>query len=463
MKERVYSVEQVNSYIRNMFSADYLLRRISVGGEISNCKYHSSGHIYFTLKDERSALSCVMFAGDRKGLGFSMKDGDRVVVTGSVDTYIRDGRYQLYAKRIMLQGAGVLYERFLALKAELEKKGLFDPAHKKPVPGYVRQLGIVTAPTGAAVQDIRNISLRRNPYIQLFLYPAQVQGEGAAHSIATGLQVLDQLGLDCIIVGRGGGSIEDLWAFNEEEVAWAIYNCRTPVISAVGHETDTTIADFAADLRAPTPSAGAELAVADVAGILRRLEQYGQRLTVDMKEKIRIGREHTSQVSARLRLVSPARQIRDKRQRLADLEDSLRSGERRILEDRKERLRRTAEQLQAQPERIIREKNQTLRFYQESMRGRPEQILDRSRHRLQILAERMEGLSPVRKLSQGYSYTADENGNNISSVTRVKPGDMLHITVRDGVIHGTVTGTEKKDLLTARPSFKPSDPAAERV
>lgn len=422
MRERVYSVEQVNSYIRQMFSADYLLRRISVGGEISNCKYHSSGHIYFTLKDERSALSCVMFAGDRSGLGFRMKDGDRVVVTGSVDTYIRDGRYQLYAKKIMLQGAGVLYERYLALKAELEQRGLFDPAHKKAIPRYVRQLGIVTAPTGAAVQDIRNISLRRNPYIQLYLYPAQVQGEGAAHSIATGIQVLDQLDLDCIIVGRGGGSIEDLWAFNEEEVACAIYDCRTPVISAVGHETDTTIADFVADLRAPTPSAGAELAVADVAEILKKLDQMQKQLTDGMRDRIRSARLRTDQLSARLKLESPQLQIREKRQRLADLEDSLQNLEQQILEN----------------------KRHTLQFFCERMRGKPEKILDRNRHRLMLTVERLEGLSPLKKLSQGYSYTEDASGRNVSRIEDVKPGDVVHITVRDGRITGTVDRTEKR-------------------
>ena len=244
-----------------MFVQDFMLNRISVRGEVSNCKYHRSGHIYFTLKDEGGALSCVMFAGSRRGLAFPMKDGDRVVVRGAVDVYERDGRYQLYAREIALEGAGLLYERFLALKAELEEMGMFAPEYKQPIPAYVKRLGIVTAPTGAAVRDIQNIALRRNPFIQLILYPALVQGEGAKESIVRGIETLDALGLDAIIVGRGGGSIEDLWAFNEECVARAIFNCRTPVISAVGHETDTTIADFVADLRAPTPSAAAERCV----------------------------------------------------------------------------------------------------------------------------------------------------------------------------------------------------------
>lgn len=266
--KNVYSVGQVNRYVKNMFTQDFFLQKVYVKGEVSNCKYHTSGHIYFSLKDETGTISCVMFAGQRRGLGFSMKDGDKVVAGGTVDVYERDGRYQLYAKEITLEGAGALYERFLALKQELEEMGMFAQEYKQPIPPFVRKLGVVTAPTGAAVQDIRNVSLRRNPYLQIILYPALVQGEGAAESVAKGIRMLDEAGVDVIIAGRGGGSIEDLWAFNEEIVARAIFECRTPVISAVGHETDFTIADFVADLRAPTPSAAAELAVYDYRSVL---------------------------------------------------------------------------------------------------------------------------------------------------------------------------------------------------
>ena len=261
--KNIYSVGQVNRYVKNMFTQDFVLQKVYVKGEVSNCKYHPSGHIYFSLKDETGVLSCVMFAGQRRGLAFRMKNGDKVVAGGSVDVYERDGRYQLYAREITLEGAGALYERFLALKEELEEMGMFAQEYKQPIPHFIHRLGVVTAPAGAAVQDIRNISLRRNPYLQLILYPALVQGEGAADSIVQGIRMLDQVGVDVIIVGRGGGSIEDLWAFNEEKVARAIFECNTPVISAVGHETDFTIADFVADMRAPTPSAAAELAVDD--------------------------------------------------------------------------------------------------------------------------------------------------------------------------------------------------------
>lgn len=254
----VYTVGQVNSYIKNMFSQDFMLNRISVRGEVSNCKYHPSGHIYFSLKDGSGAIACVMFASQRKGLAFSMKNGDKVVVSGSIAVYERDGRYQIYAREISLEGAGLLYERFLKLKTELEEMGMFAPEYKQPVPSFIRRLGVVTASSGAAIQDIIHITRRRNPYVQIILYPALVQGEGSADSVAEGIRALDAVGVDTIIVGRGGGSMEDLWSFNEETVARAIFQCTTPVISAVGHETDWTIADFVSDLRAPTPSAAAD-------------------------------------------------------------------------------------------------------------------------------------------------------------------------------------------------------------
>lgn len=261
MKRTAYSVGQVNAYIKNMFAQDFLLHNICVKGEVSNCKYHTSGHIYFTIKDEKAAMSAIMFSGSRSGLDFQMQKGDKVLVTGSIEVYERDGAYQIYARKIEKDGEGSLFLRFEALKRELSEMGMFADEYKKPIPKYVLSLGIVTSSTGAALQDIRNIAARRNPYAQLVLYSALVQGDGAAESIVKGIRALDGLGLDAIIVGRGGGSIEDLWAFNEEIVARAIFDCQTPVISAVGHETDTTIADYAADLRAPTPSAAAELAL----------------------------------------------------------------------------------------------------------------------------------------------------------------------------------------------------------
>ncbi len=397
----IYSVGQVNRYVRNMFTQDYILKKIYVKGEVSNCKYHPSGHIYFSLKDETGLLSCVMFAGQRRGLAFRMKDGDRVVVGGAVDVYERDGHYQMYAREITLEGAGALYERFLALKAELEEMGMFAPEYKQPIPRFIQKLGVVTAPSGAAVQDIRNISLRRNPYLQIILYPALVQGDGAADSIVQGIRMLDGAGVDTIIVGRGGGSIEDLWAFNEEKVARAIFECHTPIISAVGHETDFTIADFAADLRAPTPSAAAELAVDDFAQAMHILDNYRERFRRDMRERIEYQKVRLEQYKLRLKYLSPESRLRDNRQILADYDDALRSA----------------------------------------MKNKLQQY----RHRLGIYLERYQGMSPLAKLNQGYSFVADQDGRGITSVEQVKPGDRVEISVTDGVIRAEVFDSRREE------------------
>lgn len=399
--KNIFSVGQINRYVKNMFTQDFILQKIYVKGEVSNCKYHTSGHIYFSLKDETGVLSCVMFAGHRRGLAFRMKDGDRVVVGGAVDVYERDGRYQLYAKEISLEGAGALYERFLALKTELEEMGMFAQEYKQPIPAFIHRLGVVTAPTGAAVQDIRNISLRRDPYLQIILYPALVQGEGAADSIVRGIHMLDQAEVDVIIVGRGGGSIEDLWAFNEEKVARAIFECRTPIISAVGHETDFTIADFVADLRAPTPSAAAELAVADFRQILQNIAGLRDRMQKAMQRMAELGRAQLMQYQMRFQYLNPEAKLRDNRQRLADLDELLR---------------------RAMKNRIAEE-----------------------RHMLGIYLERYRGLSPLYKLNQGYSFVSDREGNGIISTKQVHSGDLLKISVTDGVIEAEVRSSRKED------------------
>ena len=412
----IYSVSQINAYIKNMFAQDFLLQRLSVSGEVSNCTYHRSGHIYFTLKDASSAISCVMFSSARRGLDFRMKEGDRVVATGAVDVFERDGRYQFYARKIQLAGAGILYEKFLRLKQELEEMGLFDPMYKQPVPAYVRTLGVVTAPTGAAIQDIRNITARRNPYVQLILYPALVQGEGAAASIVRGIETLDEMGLDCIIVGRGGGSIEDLWAFNEREVAQAVFDCRTPVISAVGHETDTTITDFVADLRAPTPSAAAELAVADVVAILNRLERMERRIQMGMTGNLQHAREALQHRITRWNYLAPDKQIERYRKQLTEYQQYM-----------EQMLTRTLERDRLHVERL-----------QEQLPRKMQDILTEKRHRLQLLIKSFEGLSPLNKLNQGYARVENTEGRGITSVKEVSPGDPLRIYVRDGRIDARV-------------------------
>ena len=395
MKKNVYSVGQVNAYIKNMFAQDFMMQHIYIKGEVSNCKYHSSGHIYFTMKDATGTLNAVMFAGYRRGLKFTMKEGDNVIVTGSVEIYERDGKYQLYAREIELDGAGNLYLRFEALKQELEEMGMFAPEYKKTIPRFARRIGVVTAPTGAAVQDIRNIAARRNPYVQLILYPALVQGEGAAASIANGIRALDAMGLDVLIVGRGGGSIEDLWAFNEEIVARAIFECNTPVISAVGHETDTTIADYVADMRAPTPSAAAELAVFDYRTVKEQITGLYRRLSGNMEQKIKFTGMQIRQMESRLHRLSPESRMREKRMYTAGLEQKI-------------------EQLM-------------------------QKRLAEKRHEVAIFAERMERLSPLRKLSGGYAYVTDSKEKALLCVSQVDRGDEVTIQLLEGKIKAEVT------------------------
>ncbi len=391
---KVYSVSSVNQYIKNMFSREYALSVVFVKGEISNCKYHSSGHIYFSLKDETSQLTCVMFRGDRRGLDFRMENGQEVIVGGSINVYERDGKYQLYAKKIVPVGDGQLSERYEQLKKKLELAGYFDEDRKLPIPKYVRRVGIVTAKTGAAIQDMMQIAARRNPYVQLYLYPARVQGEGAAETIVSGISYLDEFGVDVIIIGRGGGSMEDLWAFNEEIVAESVFRCRTPVISAVGHETDYTIADFVADLRAPTPSAAAELAIYDVRQALSELYGYKDRLARNMLALVDDARDHMDSAESRLRYLNPQNQILQKRQHLADLEDRLQRIMLQLVKDQK--------------------------------------------HMLAMLSGRLDAQSPLKRLSGGYAYVADEKGRMVDSVRKVKADDILTMTLTDGRIRTRV-------------------------
>lgn len=387
---KIYSVSSVNQYIKNMFSREYALSVIFVKGEISNCKYHSSGHIYFSIKDENSQLTCVMFRGDRGGLDFRMENGQEVIVGGSISVYERDGKYQLYAKKITLAGDGLLSERYEKLKKRLQEAGYFDEDRKLPLPAYVKTVGIVTAKTGAAIQDMINIAARRNPYVQLILYPAKVQGEGAAETIVKGIETLDEKGVDVIIVGRGGGSMEDLWAFNEEIVADAIFDCRTPVISAVGHETDYTIADFVADRRAATPSEAAELAVYDVRLAMEELSDQKNRLLWLILQKAEDFQERLEYMAERLRILNPQNQLAQKRQHLIDMEERLGLHMEQKLKDK--------------------------------------------RYAFSLLAGRLDAVSPLKRLQSGYAYVADDGGNMVDTVEAVKPGDILTVTMQDGKI-----------------------------
>ncbi|MBO5342547.1 MAG: exodeoxyribonuclease VII large subunit [Lachnospiraceae bacterium] len=385
----VYSVAQINNYIKNMFAQDYLLSRdVSVRGEVSNCKYHSTGHIYFTLKENGSAISCVMFSSQRKNLNFQMTDGQQVVVKGRIEVFVRDGKYQIYASSVEKDGEGDLFLAFEQLKKRLEAEGMFDREYKRELPAHVKTLGVVTAPTGAAVRDIISVAKRRNPYIQIVLFPAIVQGEYAVPSIIQGIEALENYGVDVMIVGRGGGSIEDLWAFNEEAVAHAIFQCSVPVISAVGHETDFTIADFVADKRAATPSAAAELAVEDFAQTEGALEGYRMLLNKAMEQHLLRVKMRSTLMKQRLQGASPQAKVREYKMRSAHMAEKL--------------------------------------------DGQMAQIIQLKRNNLRILVERMHAVSPIKRLNGGMAYVSDDAGKRISGINDMQIGKDINIRMKDG-------------------------------
>ena len=416
---KVFSVGQVNAYIHGLFVSDYLLRNLCVRGEVSNLKYHSSGHIYFTLKDASGTLSCIMFAGSvSRGLSFRMREGDEVLATGSVSVWERGGTYQLYATRIEKAGVGLLNEKYEALKKKLEEMGLFSEVYKQRIPKYIKRLGVVTAPTGAAIHDIINVATRRNPFVEIILYPALVQGEGAKESVCRGIRALDSLGdnnpsekIDVILIGRGGGSLEDLWAFNEEEVAQAVFDCRTPIISAVGHETDTVITDYVADLRAPTPSAGAELAVFDVSQYLRDVSGMGEKLTAPMTGRLLRAKDLVQGYQNRVAAFSPKTRL---------------AGE-------KTQLVRSFERLDALMQAKLLSAKQELLVEDRIQQAMERKLTERS-HALQLYAQRLDGVSPLKRLSGGYAFVEDHTGRALTHAGDAAPGDLLSIHLRDGKI-----------------------------
>ena len=396
----VYSVFQINNYIKNMIRQDFLLSgNIQVQGEVSNCKDHSTG-LYFTLKDEKAAISCVMFRSVSAWLAFSLRPGDQVVVTGNIDVYAKNGTCQLYAKKIEKSGAGVLYERFLRLKEKLEDMGMFSEVYKQSIPSFAQNIGVVTAPTGAVIRDILNVAKRRHPGVSIYLYPSLVQGENAAENIVHGIEVLDKMGLDVIIVGRGGGSIEDLWAFNEEIVARAIFYANTPIISAVGHETDWTIADFTADLRAPTPSAAAELAVPDVTGILKNLDERENYFEILMNNAVNSYKKTLKQYSAAVSAHSP--------------------------------------------EMLIRRSREIVSAHQLELKSLFDHYLNQSRYALNIRTEKLEGLSPLEKLKQGFSFVSAADGRPVKSIKDINTGETVSIDLADGEINAVVSAVKER-------------------
>ena len=384
----IYSVFQVNTYIHNMFHEDYLLSDVSVSGEISNLKFHSSGHIYFTLKDDKSAISCAIFRQSAQKLNIALKDGDKIVASGSISNYVQNGSVTFNVTKVEYEGVGDLTKKFEELKQRLAEQGLFDKEFKKPIPKFPKTIGIVTAPTGAAIRDIISVSKRRNPYISLILFPALVQGEGASESIVKGIETLEKANVDVIIVGRGGGSLEDLWAFNEEEVAYAIFQCSIPVISAVGHEIDFTISDFTADLRAATPSAAAELAVPDI------------------------------------------------RQTIADIDDlkeSLDKGFDRVLKNKLHKLAVYEAKLNAlSPVNKLNKQKVIAESYNNKLDLLIKKIIKEKKAELETLSERLKGVSPLERLKAGMAYVTDASGKRVVGVEGLSDNDKVKLTMKDG-------------------------------
>ena len=389
MEYNPISVTDLNKYIKDRVDGDEFLNNVLVKGEISNFKDHYTGHKYFTLKDENSLIKCVMFKSYAMHLNFVPKDGMKVMILGSVSVFERDGVYQIYAKAMRQDGLGSLYEAYEKLKADLEKEGLFDEAHKKKIPFMPNTIGVLTSNTGAVIRDIINVSTRRNPNVHIRLYQVPVQGPGAAEKIANGIKFMNENHLaDVLIIGRGGGSLEDLWPFNEEIVARAIYDSEIPIISAVGHETDFSISDFVADLRAPTPSAAAELAVANISDVKYTLEQYNNRYKNALKKKIEVMRLSYEKCMARPAFKNPTQKINEKL----------------IVVDMKVKSLQTSINLKLKEERT--------KFVKE--------------------VARLDSLSPLKTLSRGYSIVTTQNGNIAKSVEDLKKDDEVKIRLIDG-------------------------------
>lgn len=399
MTKKIFSVSDINLYVKNMLEDDYVLRNVYIKGEISNFNHHSSGHIYFTLKDEDGAVSAVMFRGSANTLTFKPKVGMMVIVRASVSMYVKTGKYQIYVSEMEVSGRGTLHEAFEQLKAKLEKEGLFDDQYKKSIPYFPKTIGVVTSGTGAAVRDILNITRRRNPGAKIYVYPVLVQGDGAAADIRRAIEDLNEHGLcDVLIVGRGGGSIEDLWAFNEEIVARAIFNSQIPVISAVGHQTDYTIADFVSSLRAPTPSAAAELATPDVKELQRRVEHYKLRIEKDIYKVLDHKAKILKMYTSRPVLSRADEYFASKGQYLDQLYNRL----------------------------------------QETMVAN----LNHKQSNLKEIIGKLDGLSPLNTLERGFSVVTDDKDKIITSVTDLEKKQNIDILFKDGKVRATINEKE---------------------
>ena len=400
MAQQVLSISQLNDYIRGKLDADALLNGVAVRGEISNYKMYPSGHHYFTLKDENSQLKCVMFKGNAMRLRFRPDNGVKVIAMGKISVYPRDGVYQLYCTSMAMDGIGDLYAAFEQLKAKLAAQGLFDPAHKKPIPKYPGTIGIITSSAGAAIHDMLRILRKRYPLTQVRLLPVRVQGAEAPGEIAAAIRYANYYKLaDLLIVGRGGGSIEDLWAFNDEQVAYAIYESQIPVISAVGHEPDVTISDFVADLRAATPSNAAELAVQDRQALEQNLDAMNAAMATALSRQLRSARQHLDVLSK-----SPALQS---------------------------------------PMGYLQQRQKSLEFLQNRLVAAENQCINRSNQRYIALTAKLDAMSPLKVLTRGYAMAQTEGGEVVRSVAQVRTGDQIHVSFSDGSLQATVTDVKE--------------------
>ena len=396
MAQQVLSISQLNEYIRGKLDNDTLLNGVAVRGEISNYKMYPSGHHYFTLKDENSQLKCVMFKGNAMRLRFRPDNGVKVIAMGKISVYPRDGVYQLYCTSMAMDGIGDLYAAFEQLKAKLAAQGLFDPAHKKPIPKYPGTIGIITSSAGAAIHDMLRILRKRYPLTQVRLLPVRVQGAEAPGEIAAAIRYANYYRLaDLLIVGRGGGSIEDLWAFNDEQVAYAIYESHIPVISAVGHEPDVTISDFVADLRAATPSNAAELAVQDRQALEQNLDAMNAAMATALSRQLRAARQHLDVLSKSAALQSPMGYLQQRQKSLQMLQNRLVAAE--------------------------------------------NQCISRNNQRYIALTAKLDAMSPLKVLTRGYAMAQTEGGEVVRSVSQVSPGDQINVSFSDGSLLATVT------------------------
>lgn len=415
----IFSVSRLNAYLSGLIGRDPVLGSVVVRGEVSDLIQAKSGHVYFTLKEDRkSQIRCVMWRSDAVKQKYPFKSGDTILAAGSVRIYEAGGSYQLYCREIQPEGVGEALLRYQRIRKALEEQGYFDERYKKPIPKYATRIGIVTSPTGAAITDIYRIYQKRNPYVTLFLYPAQVQGERAKYEIAAGIEFLDQFGVDVIIVGRGGGSKEDLWAFNEPEVAEAIFECDTPVISAVGHERDHLISDDVADLRCNAPTDAAAVAIFSYQEFLLRISSSQKSFERCLKEKLSKLSSKEAYYREALKARSPSAKLFSRKQRAAALEDELDAAMRKKIED----LRR-------------REENAG------QMRVIMERILNEKVRRLDLLTERFKGLNPLDKLKHGFSYVSDRDGRAVTKIAQVSSGEPVVIHVTDGTILSEVKET----------------------